>query len=295
MRTSKLITRLAAGAVVLAVAGSGALVAVANAQEPPSSGTVTITPATGTDLNAPTGTTSGPCDAVAADATTSDGYAAFLSGPGVFTPNAEAGRPFGVSVAFGTAAPFSKTAAFTFPFRLNFNDLASEQGAQDLVPGDYVLTVQCTDSFLGTVFQTFTGGLRFTTATTYEADNPTPTPVVTPTPTPVVTPTPTVTSTPRPGATATTTRLSVIQIPLPFKLGGFAIPIANVAPTNATGTVQFKDGDTNIGGPVRVVNGTAIGPFTFLPRGQHSVTAVFTPRNPAAFRPSTSNTVRFRF
>jgi hypothetical protein len=78
-------------------------------------------------------------------------------------------------------------------------------------------------------------------------------------------------------------------------LGGFVIPIANVSPVNAAGTVQFMDGSTNLGGPVRVAGGTAVGPFTTLPRGPHSVKAVFTPTNPTAFQPSTSKTVNFTF
>ena len=98
-----------------------------------------------------------------------------------------------------------------------------------------------------------------------------------------------------PGAKATTTTLSVIQVPLPFGLGGFAIPIANVGPDDPAGTVQFKDGTHNLGDPVRVFGGVAVGPFAFLPAGHHSVTAVFTPTNPAKFKPSTSNTVNFTF
>ena len=87
----------------------------------------------------------------------------------------------------------------------------------------------------------------------------------------------------------------MIQVPLPFGLGGFAIPVANLTPFNAAGTVQFKDNGHNIGGPVVVFGSTAVGPFTSLPPGTHSITAMFTPRNPANFKPSTSNTVTFRF
>lgn len=66
---------------------------------------------------------------------------------------------------------------------------------------------------------------------------------------------------------------------------------ANVAPGNADGTVQFKDGTTNIGAPVPVFGG-----FTFLftsapAKGTHELTAVFTPTDPADFGPSTSDTV----
>ncbi|MGH3871092.1 MAG: Ig-like domain-containing protein [Pseudonocardiaceae bacterium] len=126
---------------------------------------------------------------------------------------------------------------------------------------------------------------------------PTPAPTSTPTPAPTSTPTPAPTSTPtpEPGAVATTTTLSVTQIPLPFGLGGFAIPFANVAPPNAVGTVQFKDGATNLGAPVPVSGGFAFGGLVSLPPGPHSLTAVFTPTNSAAFQPSTSNTVAFTF
>jgi hypothetical protein len=74
-------------------------------------------------------------------------------------------------------------------------------------------------------------------------------------------------------------------------LGAFAFPTATVTPPNAAGTVQFKDESTNLGGPVAVIGGIAIGPFASLQRGTHTLTAVFTPSNPAAFAPSTSQPV----
>ncbi|MGC1734159.1 MAG: hypothetical protein WA731_16140, partial [Pseudonocardiaceae bacterium] len=90
---------------------------------------------------------------------------------------------------------------------------------------------------------------------------PSPTPTLSPTPTPTPRPTPTPSPSPTPApVTATTTTLSVNQVPLPFGLGGIAIPTAHVAPPNAPGTVQFKDGTTNLGGPVPVTGGLAIGP-----------------------------------
>lgn len=84
-------------------------------------------------------------------------------------------------------------------------------------------------------------------------------------------------------------------MPLPLGLGGIAIPTAHVAPPNAAGTVQFKDETTNLGTPVPVIAGTAIGPVSILGRGAHSLTAVFTPTNPTKFQPSTSNTATFTF
>ena len=84
-------------------------------------------------------------------------------------------------------------------------------------------------------------------------------------------------------------------MPLPLGLGGIAIPTATVAPANAVGTVQFKNGTTNLGGPVSVLGGIAIGPVTTLTPGQHQLTAVFTPTDPTKFKPSTSNTVTVTF
>ena len=87
----------------------------------------------------------------------------------------------------------------------------------------------------------------------------------------------------------------MIKVPLPLGFGGIAILFATVAPPNAVGTVQFKDGTANLGGPVHVVGGIAPGPTTSLGKGPHSLTAVFTPTNTANFQPSTSNAVKFTF
>jgi len=84
-------------------------------------------------------------------------------------------------------------------------------------------------------------------------------------------------------------------VPLPLGLGGIVIPTATVAPVNASGTVQFKDGSTNLGGPIPVAGGIAVGPVTVLGKGQHSLTAVFTPSPATKFASSTSNTVTFTF
>jgi hypothetical protein len=89
--------------------------------------------------------------------------------------------------------------------------------------------------------------------------------------------------------------LTIIEVPLPLNLGGIAIPIAQVTPADATGTVQSQDGNTNLGEPIPVVAGTAIGPIYVLHAGSHSLTTIFTPANQAAVQPLTSNTVTFRF
>ena len=91
------------------------------------------------------------------------------------------------------------------------------------------------------------------------------------------------------------TTLTVIEVPLPLGLGGVAIPIAHVALSNAVGTVQSQDSSTNLGGPMPVIAGTAIGPICILRTGSHSLTAVFTPTDPSNVQPLTSNTVTFTF
>jgi len=50
---------------------------------------------------------------------------------------------------------------------------------------------------------------------------------------------------------------------------------ATVAPSNATGTVQFRDNGVNVGAPVQVSNGYATTSYTFPAAGPHTVTAVF--------------------
>jgi hypothetical protein len=62
---------------------------------------------------------------------------------------------------------------------------------------------------------------------------------------------------------------------------------ATVAPTAAAGTVQFRDGNANIGPPVAVNNGIATRTATFEV-GSHQLTAVFTPTDDELFAPSTS-------
>lgn len=89
------------------------------------------------------------------------------------------------------------------------------------------------------------------------------------------------------GAPATSTTL--VAAPASSAPAGAPVTLtAMVAPAAAVGTVQFKDGSTNLGNPVIVSNGTASGTTSTLAIGPHQLTAVFTPNDPAAFGPSTS-------
>ncbi|GAC1367532.1 MAG: hypothetical protein NVSMB32_12530 [Actinomycetota bacterium] len=78
----------------------------------------------------------------------------------------------------------------------------------------------------------------------------------------------------------------------------FGTPVTltdTVTPLNVTGTVQFRDGASNIGTPVAVVSGTASTTTSALSvaGSPHSLTAVFIPGDPVAFNGSTSNTVPY--
>ncbi|MCA1008895.1 Ig-like domain-containing protein [Rhodococcus hoagii] len=71
----------------------------------------------------------------------------------------------------------------------------------------------------------------------------------------------------------TTTSLTVP----PSALTGTSVTLsAEVAPSNASGTVQFTDGNTNLGAPVTVSGGVATLPHTFTTAGTHPISAVFT-------------------
>ncbi|MBV8993724.1 MAG: Ig-like domain repeat protein, partial [Pseudonocardiales bacterium] len=76
--------------------------------------------------------------------------------------------------------------------------------------------------------------------------------------------------------TLTTSAVSPVAPGAPVALTATVTPIAG-------GTVQFKDGITNLGSPVRVTNGSASGSTSALAVGSHSLRAVFTPHNPAAY------------
>lgn len=73
-------------------------------------------------------------------------------------------------------------------------------------------------------------------------------------------------------AVDTTTTLTA---PADATIGAAVTLSAEVAPAPAGGTVQFKDGNTNIGAPATVVGGTAALRHTFATEGAHTLTAVF--------------------
>ncbi|WFR72775.1 Ig-like domain-containing protein [Prescottella defluvii] len=82
------------------------------------------------------------------------------------------------------------------------------------------------------------------------------------------------------------TTTTTLTAPATAQTGQQVTLTANLDPANAAGSVQFKDGNANIGGPVAVSNGKAIAQATFTTAGQHSITAVFTGNT--GFKSSTS-------
>ena len=90
-------------------------------------------------------------------------------------------------------------------------------------------------------------------------------------------------------AAATTTTLTV---PATAIVNAATTVSATVAPANAVGSVEFRDGATSLA-TVPVASGAAATSATFTTAGAHSITAVFTPTDAAAFvgSMSTASTV----
>jgi hypothetical protein len=88
------------------------------------------------------------------------------------------------------------------------------------------------------------------------------------------------------GAKATCTTL--VTSPASSVAQGTEVTLtAMVTPAAAAGNVQFKDNAKDLGTAMPVTSGTAAMKTT-LDAGAHSLTAVFTPTDPAAFNSSTS-------
>ena len=96
-----------------------------------------------------------------------------------------------------------------------------------------------------------------------------------------------------PAIVATPTTTSLATVPTSPQNAGTSVTLnATVSPATA-GTVQFKDGASNIGTPVTVSAGAASTSTSSLTVGSHSLTAVFTPTNTTLFAGSTSTAVTF--
>ncbi|MFD4180929.1 Ig-like domain-containing protein [Rhodococcus sp. NPDC058514] len=69
---------------------------------------------------------------------------------------------------------------------------------------------------------------------------------------------------------------TTLQAPATAQTGQAVTLTANVGPANSAGTVQFKDGSTDIGAPAAVSGGVATLSHTFDTPGAHAITAAFT-------------------
>lgn len=159
MRGGKLLRRLGAGTLVFAAATAALLnTGVAQAAAPPGTlGSLTVTPATGSDIVAIRVATSGGCS------TDSDAYNVMVTGPGAFET--------GYLITTTGAAGFSTTDPFDIFFGVTMKDAATDLGTT-LTAGEYVVTARCVDEFLGDVKGTFTASLYFTSPTAYQTTDP---------------------------------------------------------------------------------------------------------------------------
>ncbi|MGW0040239.1 Ig-like domain-containing protein [Rhodococcus sp. NPDC003348] len=91
-----------------------------------------------------------------------------------------------------------------------------------------------------------------------------------------------------PEAVATTTTLTAVSTTI---VGTSVQLTATVDPADATGTVQFKDGATDIGGPVAITAGVATYDHTFTATGTHDITAVYSGDSGFATSTSAAHTI----
>ncbi|MGH3789646.1 MAG: hypothetical protein ACRDQ9_02390, partial [Pseudonocardiaceae bacterium] len=130
------------GTLMVAVAaGEGLLSAGVATAAPPAGtqGSLTITPAVGTDNSIVNARTSSGCP------TTAAGAATFVEGPiGAPNPTFPHENPFTIVTPGGP--DFSTTGPFDQPFRLTLKSAAEDRG-KVLQVGEYDITTRCVDAF----------------------------------------------------------------------------------------------------------------------------------------------------
>ena len=94
-------------------------------------------------------------------------------------------------------------------------------------------------------------------------------------------------------AARTTVGVAVTTSPTPSAHTGTSVTITATVTSSPTaaGTIQFYDGGAALGSPITVSSGTATYTTSALSTATHSLTAKFTPTNPALFKPATSDAV----
>ncbi|GAA2650020.1 Ig-like domain repeat protein [Paractinoplanes durhamensis] len=232
------LSRIAGAALVTAATAATILTGAGAAQAAPGAGTL------GTlSVTPSTGTDlSAPQVTTSAGcAADSDTYHAVITGPGGFS--------VGYQIINPTGANFSTEASFSAAFNNTFADAAKDLSTT-IVAGEYDITLNCLDSFTTEARGSFKGAVYFTSATAWQTTDPN-------------------------ASQPSSTSLDVTPAG-PVNAGDIVTLKATVAPATTTGTVQFKDGDANLGGEVAVSGGIASLATAALTAGTHQLTAVFT-------------------
>ncbi|MEU6643439.1 hypothetical protein ABZ863_12915 [Saccharomonospora sp. NPDC046836] len=150
----------AAGGVLTASLVTVLMIETSGHAEPPTAtlGSMTMEPPSGREITAPLVRTATGCT------TDSDGYNAFVYGPG--------GWSGGLLATYGTSdAGFSTTQPFAVNFTKSFVDIAVDNNTV-ILPGEYTVVANCVDMFTTEVKGTFTTKIWFTDATHYTSTDP---------------------------------------------------------------------------------------------------------------------------
>ena len=240
------------GAAVLVVAmglGGGIAFAPAASAATSSVGGLNFAPATGSDVS-PINFTTVTSGAAKGCPTGSTNVRGIVNGPGGWT---------NIAVLSNTNSGVSTTSDFSEPLADTFSGLAQANGLT-IVAGIYNMTIICQNRLGTTQYGSFNAPLYFTDPTHFQSNDP--------------------------NQIAQSTTTAVTASPPSPQVAGTTVTFnAAVTPTGAAGSVQFKDGSTNLGAAQAVSAGRAsITPAPALSVGSHSITAVFTPTNTGASR-----------
>ncbi len=238
-------------AVVLGVSLlSGGLVATSAQAVVPQLGSLTLNPASGSDISSVTLTTVSSGGATGCNKPNAGGLSAraIATGPG--------GWSTGLLIVGSTNVGVSTTADFSLDMSDTFLGIGQSNGAPITV-GKYDIKIECVQSNVAVGY--FTSSIWFTTSKLFQSTDP-------------AGPTPTTTAvTANPASTAAT--------------GAAVTFTASVSPPSATGTAQFADTvggvTTNLGSAVAVAGGQAQFVTSSLAVGAHSVKATYTPATAA--------------
>ena len=262
MLNSRFLRTAAAGIATLVAAGTVSVLGAASAMAA-SGGTITFSQATGQDTTDFSVSTPAACPADDSDVQVVVTGGNFPTSPIVF---ADTKGPI-------SAWPTNANGGLNITFGNSMRTLAQNAQVTLLDPGtpaggtEYTVDVQCVPAF-GASDEDFSGNLWFTSETSFTTVNP---------------------SNP---ATPTTTTVGATPAS-PTTVGTPVTLTASVSPVAAAGTVIFYDGTTALGAAATVTNGAASLDTTGLGIGTHSITAAFTPADPATYGSSTSSPLTY--